>query len=193
MSLGFLGKKGKWAAHYGKEVGLGIGKDAIGGSMWELSKAPIMFAWRNIVHNMRDITRGVFTTPMNILKSPQNLWEGAREAVSDTRNSIGDLANGIREINPFRAIDVAREGVGGILKAPFVPFVDTFKLVNKTRKVIQNTALMPFKAIWNPTKKILETPINVGKNIGLSVGEYPYRVYKSPTHLKRGFGRVINA
>ena len=52
---------------------------------------------------------------------------------------------------------------------------------------------MPFKAIWNPTKKILETPINVGKNIGLSVGEYPYRVYKSPTHLKRGFGRVINA
>ncbi len=167
-SLSFVGKKAKWGAHYGKEVGLGIGKDAIGGSVWELSKAPIMFAWRNLVDNTRDIMKGVFTTPMNILKSPKYLWEGIKGAVGDTRNSMSDLLNETMELNPLG-------------------------IANQTRKVVQNTLLAPFKAIWNPAKKILETPMNVGKNIGLSIGEYPYRIYKSPTHIRRGVDRVLNA
>lgn len=192
-SLGFVGKKGKWVGHFGKEVGLGIGKDAIGGSVLELGKAPIMFGYRNIVHNMRDITKGIFTTPGNILRAPGNLLSGASEGIADTRNSVSELVNEAKEFNPFRAIEVAREGIGGILKAPFIPFVDAFKIANKTRKVVQNALLTPFKAIWKPTKKILETPINVGKNIGLSIAEYPYRIYKSPTHIKKGLNRVANA
>ena len=53
--------------------------------------------------------------------------------------------------------------------------------------------MIPFKTLRKPTQAVLETPIAVGKNIAKSVGEYPYRIYKSPQWIKKGFTRVRNA
>lgn len=155
----------EWGARYGKEVGLGIGKDAIVGSIWEIAKAPLYFAKKNLIDNTRDIMKGVFTTPLNILRIPKNLWSGIKESISSTRTGIKEVYDHTRNLSPLKAI-------------------------NSTRKAIWNTLTAP---IVSPLAPVFETPKKVISNIWSSLMDYPKQLWESPKKVRDGVARALNA
>ncbi len=150
-------------ARCGKEVGLGAFNSTVG-SIWELTKAPLFFVKKNIIDNARDIIKGVFTTPLNILRIPKNILVGIGKSITATRTGVKEVFEHTKNLNPFQAINSARKAIWETFTAPIT------------------TPLMP----------VLETPINVGKNIGGSVLEYPLRIHESKKRFRRGINRAMN-
>lgn len=181
-------------ARTGYEVGMGIGKDAIGGSVLELAKAPVMFAKRNLVDNTRDIIKGlvttpveftknVFTTPFRVLKkvvsAPFKFLGDPKETLSGMKNTIFSSVNSVRN-SISKTVDNALDFKFG-------------EIIKGTRNGIGKVLNIPYQMIKAPVVPLLRTPAKVAANIGLSVGEYPYRLYKSPSHWPKGYNRVMNS
>ena len=160
----------EWGLRWGKEAGKGVVWTGIGGSLWELTKAPLDFLKFNLLYNTRDVLKDVFTlkTPRNIFKSPVHAWEGFKEGITQTRTHISDALKKAKAFKPFAALNSTRKAIGSLMKTPF-------------------------KTVWKPTRAILDTPIQMGNNIKDSFLAYPKHLYNLPQPIRKGVNRVLNA
>ena len=147
-----------YAKGFGKTVAMGLGKTAIGESIWEIVKAPLLFAKKNVVDNTRDILKGVFSTSMDVLRMPKNLWLGIKESVSATRGGVKETLKNVIGLHPIDAIQSARKAIWTTFTAPFT----------------------------RPIAPLFQTPKKVIENIGDSVLQYPYQMEKSYGKFKEG-------
>lgn len=165
----WLYKKATWGGNYGKELGLGVvGKEnSVGRSLFELLMAPVNYV-KHVVLGTRELVKGVFTTPLNILKSPINAWRGFREGISNTRKNIIDTFSNINSNSPLQAL-------------------------NSTRKSIQSLIGTPFRAIWKPTREVADAPIKVTREGANAVLSYPRAIPASLRQVRGTISRILNA
>ena len=160
----------EWGARVAKEGAMGLGYNAIGKSVGELAISPLRYAKRLFVDNTRDVFKDILTlkTPKNIIKSPLYFGQGIKRGVMESREHYKDIIKNVVGFKPFSAI-------------------------NSTRKALFSTLAIPFKGIWDPTRKVLDTPIQMGKNVLNAQWAYPQAIWKGPQYWKEGIERLKNA
>lgn len=160
----------EWGLRWTREAVKGVLWTGLGKSVFEIAKGPLYFLKHNLVDNTRAVLGDVFTlkTPRNILKSPIHAWEGLKEGITETRKNVSDIFKNAKAFKPLKTINSVRKSVWSLMKTPF-------------------------KAVWKPARAIIDTPVQISKNIGNSFYAYPKHMYYAPGHLRNGARRVLNA
>ena len=176
------------AIRTGAEVGKGIGKEMILDTGLELAKAPVNCVKKTLLHNFRDIFKGIFKLPVNVVKAPfrfaGSLWkypkkvfEGIAKTASNTRSRVSEVLGNISNLKPFSAINSTRKAITGTL-------YDTIK----------EPLLSPLKTVFiDPVAPVFEMPRDVIRNVVSAHLEYPVRIYNAPGHIIKGGKTVWNA
>ncbi len=145
----------------------GVFKGSIYGGIKELVKAPFIFIKKNLVDNFRDVLKGVFQTPGNILRIPKNIGLGFMNGISQTRSRVKKVIGNVLTGHPLRAI-------GNTALLPFT------------------AAAIPLRTISKPITELAKPGKPVAENIKDAYMAYPNGLVESGRNIKKGIDRVSN-
>lgn len=145
----------------------GVFKGSIYGGAKELVKAPLVFIKKNIVDNFRDVLKGVFKTPKNILKIPKNIGLGFKDGILKIRSRVKEVIGSVLKGHPLKAIG----------HAALLPFT---------------TAAIPLRTISKPITELAKPAEPVAKNIKDAYMAYPHGLAESGRNIKKGIDRTSN-
>ncbi len=150
-----------------REAAAGVFKGSIYGGMKELVKAPLICIQKNLVHNFRDVIKGVFKTPGNVIRIPKNMWLGLKNGISKTRSRVGKIVKNVKSGQPVRAF-------GNTISLPF------------------SIAATPVRMVGRPSIELAKPAKPVAENIGNGLMAYPRGIQKSVKNVRSGIDRTLN-
>lgn len=154
--------------------------DLLGKPLWTLVKTPLTDIRMNLLDNSREIIKGVFRLPINLLRTPGAMVTSARESVSNLfeggKNLLtfqGDFWNSVKGVSWRHPIKSTRNIIGSALGGV-------------------GEVLVPSAARAH-VKACLETPWNVGSNIVNSKTQYLKAIPASFKEVRTGVQSTLGA
>ncbi|MFH0820546.1 MAG: hypothetical protein V1908_02115 [Candidatus Peregrinibacteria bacterium] len=164
--------------------------NVLGKPFTTLAAAPFVDVWRTVGANTRDIIKGIFRIPVNVVRTPKAIWNSMKESGSNFGHGVANLAtfkgdfwNSVKHFKLFHPITSTRKMVGEVMGG--IGGV-----------VLPNAARAHLKASF-------EIPIDVSRNVVTAKTQYLSRMRQSfgefiegaksvPGAPARGYAKGVN-